>query len=258
MKLIQINTWMGSLTRKIVEFIEREQPDIICAQEVLSLASGKDIPIPYKQFNCLEEMKVAGGGFDYLYLSPQYTVDIAGEVAEFGNAILSRYPIKNSETLFTIGSLKEHITADNYTPNGSTNAQVVVLNVDGRELAVVNHHGYWAIDPYGSDDNVKSMKKVAELAGKYAEYPLILAGDLNVVPESDTMRVFDGWLEDLVATSDAKTTMSPLKVFQKVYIEGGVLADHILVNDKILVNSFAVGQELISDHLPLVLEFDIK
>lgn len=81
--------------------------------------------------------------------------------------------------------------------------------------------------------------------------PLILAGDLNVRTESPAMRVFDGWLEDLTDTHKIKDTLT---AFGKVR---EVPCDHILVSEEVKVLKFEVSNALVSDHTPLILEFDI-
>ena len=39
---------------------------------------------------------------------------------------------------------------------------------------------------------------------------------------------------------------------------GNLVCDYVFVNDKVIVNDFKVINSNISDHLPIILDFDIK
>lgn len=247
MKLLQLNVWMGKLTWQATRFIEQEKPDIICLQEAFQ--ADANIKFPDKVFNCLDLIQEASG-LEYCFFSPISSMDVADGTVEMGNAILSRYPFESTETIFTHGEYQEHHTALNHIEN-ARNMQIVELKIDDQDLTVINHHAHWEKTPMGSEVSIERMKQVANRA-RQVEGPLIFAGDLNLLPESEPMRLFDGWLEDLVAKSDATTTLSKLgQPFD-------VVCDHIFVNGQIKVNEFAVKSVMVSDHLPVVLEFDIK
>lgn len=238
---------MGKLTWQAMRFIEQEKPDIICLQEVFQ--TNANVKFPDKQFDCLDLVQEASG-LEYCFFSPIMSMDVADGTVEMGNAILSRYPFESTETIFTHGEYQEHHTALSNIEN-ARNMQVVELKLDDQDLTVINHHAHWEKTPMGSEASVERMKIVAERA-RQVEGPLIFAGDLNLLPESKPIRLFDGWLEDLVAHSGATTTLSKLgQPFD-------VVCDHIFVNEQIKVNDFAVKPATVSDHLPVVLEFDIK
>lgn len=251
MKLIQLNVWMGKLSWAAMRFIEQEQPDIVCLQEVFQ--SDVEVTIPDRIFNCLDLLQKASG-LEHCYFSPTLGVSIEGGTANFGNAILSRFPLENTETIFTQGEYGKQPTGlsnEETARTGQRNMQVVEVAVGSERLTIINHHGHWEATPLGTETSVEKMKLVAARA-RQVEGPLIVAGDLNVMPESQAMRVFDDWLEDIVAGSGAITTLS------KVGRPLDVVCDHILTSKHIVVNSFTVKPDIVSDHLPLVLEFDIQ
>lgn len=150
---------------------------------------------------------------------------------------------------FTNGHYVADLTPSTRSAN-ARNAQIVVLQIGSRKLTIVNHHAHWEITPLGSAASVARMELlrsiITDLPG-----PLILAGDLNVDPDTATMHVFDGLLEDLTATY---TIASTLSVLGKV---PNVACDHVLVSDAIAVRDFRVLDDLVSDHKALVLDFDI-
>jgi endonuclease/exonuclease/phosphatase family metal-dependent hydrolase len=255
MKLIQINALMGRVAPKLVDFIKSEQPDIICMQEVFN--SPTDVPLPNNQFNIGSAVKAASG-LEYEFFAMTESVDVAGHEVPFGNAIYSRYPILGHETC-ACGRVVRHIDNDNSPGLGEhqpRNAQIVKLDIDGQNLIVVNYHGYLARgtgERFGDRFSEENMQKVADGLRKFADQPIILVGDLNVISESQTMRVFDGWLDDLTAKNHTKTTLSPIHRYNEP-----VSCDHILVNEQIRVDNFGVKDVVVSDHLPLVMEFEIQ
>ncbi len=246
MRLLQINVWMGRLTRQLLPFIESYQPDIITTQEMFS-ADG-NVGLPDNTFHLLDLVKQAGS-YEHVYFSPTYEAVYAGVTVGCGNAILSRYPLRHREMFFTNGEFQKFDVSAVFESN-IRNAQVVSVELPAGQLSVVNHHGYWEPNPTGSEKTVACMAKVAERI-RGLNGPLLLAGDLNINPGTPAMKLFEGLLEDLTATYNVGDTLS---VLGKV---PGVAPDHILINDGVVVKDFRVLNELVSDHKALLLDFDI-
>ena len=246
MKLLQLNVWMGRLARQIVPLIEREQPDIITAQEVFD-ADG-EIVFPDNTFDIAEQIRRAGG-YDYVYFSPTWDMQVSGQTVQFGNATFSKFPIIRSETVFTSGEAMHDMTADSYVMN-TRNAQFVTLQVGDSTILIVNHHGYWEANPTGSEASVAAMQHVIDKLRTFGTMPIVIAGDMNINPNTAGMRLFDGLAEDLTATYNIPSTLSVLGKAQDV------ACDHILVNSLVRVSDFHVFDDLVSDHKALMLEFD--
>lgn len=246
MKLLQLNIWLGRLLNQTEALIQKEQPDILCLQEVLD--SDKTVYLPDQLFDSLRRIQKISK-LPYLFFSPTNAFQIAGTQANFGNVILSKYPIQDSQTIFVHGSPNTITGPDAHIPN-IRNMQIVQLDTPDGALTVINHHGYWEPNQFGSEVSVEKMQIVADHIKKQSG-PIIFAGDLNVVAESKAMRVFDGMLTDLTAEHNVPTTLSELG---KV---SGIACDHILINDLVKATGFSVCEELVSDHKGLVLEFTI-
>ncbi len=247
MKLLQINVWMGRLSRQLATLIERENPDIITAQEVFS--SDGMVGLPDNTFHILDIMKQSGR-YEHSYFSPFYEAEYAGVTVGCGNAILSKQPFATQDTFFTHGELAAYDKAAVFESN-IRNAQHVTIELPGKQLLhIINHHGYWEPDPVGSEKSVRSMQVVVDAIQKLSG-AIVFAGDLNVNPNTPAMQLFDGLLEDLTGRHNITNTMSILGKLQ------GVAPDHILVNGAVHTQDFRVLDDLASDHLPLVLEFDV-
>lgn len=247
MRLLQLNIWMGKLLRQVLELIEKEKPDILCLQEVYS--SG-DILIgsPDIAFSSLEVIQ-QHLGYEYAFFAPAFSLDFEGVKLGFGNAIISRYPLLDQSTLFVNGTFTPGLDITQPIIN-VRNLQQAGLNVDGKEFTVANHHGYWDKNPLGNEKSVEAMQKVANSL-KQASGPIVFSGDLNVSAESPAMRVFDNFLDDLIAKNDVPDTLSSLNR------ASNVACDHIMTSPEIKVNKFRVLDDLVSDHRALVLDFEV-
>lgn len=243
-KLMQLNAWMGRLTRQLLPVIEREQPDILTMQEVFS--SAHPTPLPDNMFDLYERVQAIG--YAHSFFSPICSFQAGSQTVQFGNALFSKYPILSQETFFTSGSFQPDCSTPDFQIN-ARNAQIVKLSTGEKTLHVINHHGYWESDPSGSDATVLAMRTLTDHARKLTT-PLIFAGDLNVNPNTPAMGLFDGWLEDLTKTYDITDTLSPLGKVRDV------ACDHILTSTDVHVRSLRTLDEIVSDHKALLLEFE--
>lgn len=256
MKIITLNIWMGRLGRGLLRYVAQEQPDVLCMQEVF--AGDTIVPIPDRMFDILRRIQEIGE-YPHVYFSPRYSIDIAGRETEYGNAILSKHPISSSRVVACGGEPLRHVSEDNQQKN-ITNLQLVTVESPEGSATVANHHGYHvgssdviklSDTSLGDENSVAAMEHVvAEL--RKVEGPLVMCGDLNVRPESPAMRCYDGFLRNLTAEHGIATTLNKLNV------DIDVPCDYILVNDFIEVTSFRRGDEIISDHYPLVMECALR
>lgn len=247
MKLLQLNVWMGRLTRQMLPLIERERPDIITTQEMFS-ANGI-VGLPDNTFHLLELMKERCE-YTSVFFSPIYEAVYADVTVGCGNAILSKFPFSEQKTIFTNGEFNRH-QKDAVFESNIRNGQIALVTMpDGRTFSVVNHHGYWEPNPVGSEKTTQSLQKLTNEVQKLSG-PIIFAGDLNINPGTPAMQLFNDYLTDLTATHNITDTMS---VLCKV---PGVAPDHILVNEGVVVKEFRVLDDLVSDHKALVLDFEI-
>lgn len=109
-----------------------------------------------------------------------------GEAHRFGNAILSRWPLEHLETIALAGldggpSHRSAMAARVATPSGP--------------LTVVVTHLAWQYNE--SELRERQLGEVVELAERHRGEgedapPVVLAGDLNAVPESDEIRRLTG------------------------------------------------------------------
>lgn len=76
-----------------------------------------------------------------------------------------------------------------------------------------------------------------------------------MLPNTESIELFNNELVNLIDKYNIKSTRPN---FDDGLDKGNMVCDYIFVNDKIKVNDFKVIESNISDHLPLILDFDIK
>ena len=250
MKIIQINAWLSGLHYQLLDFLETEDPDIICLQEIFS--SNISIGIEKEKYMTFETLK---SKFGYGYFSPTWSFDRLGQKVHYGNAIISKQPIYDTKTLFTNGKYTDLTKVITKEHTNIRNIQSCKLNIDGQQLTIVNHHGYHEPNSNGSQRSMKSMEQAIKHIKELSE-PIVFCGDLNLNPNSKPVKLLESSTDfrNLVTENGARTTLS--EVFRIKNLN--VVCDYIFTSKNIKVNNFFVSNEAISDHRALVLDFSIK
>lgn len=242
MKILQLNVWMGKVEGNLRRFLENNDFDIICMQEVFA-SKNCEQHLSRLCFDLSQIQKASR--LEHAFFSPNWSFDLADGECSLGNLILSKIPIAKTHSEFIHGEYKTHFRLGKEVGN-NLNIQIAKLE---NGITVVNHHGFWRPDPIGDTDTVKAFEKVGEIVGQI-DGPLVMCGDLNIIHDSPAMRPLD-FLRDLTHEHQIKNTLSGLKY------NGEVACDHILINDFIKTESFIVHSEIISDHLALSADLSI-
>lgn len=240
MKILQLNAWGGRLDYALTDYIEKEAPDVICLQEAISLDGGKA-----GLFTTIEEIKKAAR-MDYIFMSPTFSFNMMNRVADFGNCVISKYPILTQKTVFTNGEYKRGLDWGVDDLN-MRNFQHVVVNVLGIEVNIVNHHGY--VVPEHKNGNELTLKQCIQIAS-YVEQlngPVVVAGDFNLVPESPSLEKLNSKLCNLTLENGIKTTRTSLTKKTEP-------CDYIFTSRGVEVKSFYNDETVVSDHQPLIAE----
>ncbi|MDR1026682.1 MAG: endonuclease/exonuclease/phosphatase family protein [Lactobacillus sp.] len=103
----------------------------------------------------------------------------------------------------------------------------------------------------GNEMTDKQSEFIIEEAKK-DNLPTIIVGDFNLVPESKSIQLITEHFRNLPVEYNLKTTRPASSD------KGNQVIDHIFVNDKIDVKEFKAIDSETSDHLPLIMDFDIK
>ena len=262
MKLISFNIGIKiDNSKEIGNFIKSQGSDIVAFQEIIRHFDESVFDM-YKSKKHIET--IIGKKLPYSFFGPQWTTDAMrknGEMhrdfngfIEQGNEIISKFPILNAtnEHYYKHYSL-ELEWANFHTEDHPRCVQIVELDVDGKKLQVLNLHGLYSRDKQDSKRTLDQCKYVLKVA-KRKEIPTIIVGDFNLFPDTKSIGILNKEFRNLI---DEYKITSTRPHFNDGTDEGNNVVDYIFVNDKIKVNNFEVFDTNISDHLPLILDFDI-
>ncbi len=157
--------------------LRTEDPDVICLQEVWASDGGED-----------QAAKLAAAlGYEY-----GRTPSPFWEGYSFGNAVLSRWPILSTET---------RRLPDEHGKATHRAALMVSIDAPFGVCKIVSTHTDYRFDR--SSTRVAQTRALAELVAEVrgspeTDFPVILAGDFNALPDSDEMRHLLGRTEPAV------------------------------------------------------------
>ncbi|OGZ99344.1 MAG: hypothetical protein A3C07_03160 [Candidatus Sungbacteria bacterium RIFCSPHIGHO2_02_FULL_47_11] len=127
--------------------------------------------------------------------------------------------------------------------------QYVQAVVGGAQYTIYNLHGHWA--PDGKVDNpvrLEQSRNVKKFLDSF-DGCKILCGDFNLAPDTRSLSMLEEGMRNLVKEHGIISTRS------HYYTKDMKFADYILVSPEVRVKEFKVLPDVVSDHLPLFLDF---
>lgn len=265
MRILSLNVALFETNNKqLYEFLLRQNADIVCLQEV---AASSD-PLINKDYLSKDYIDKATKRLQYSVFDPtwlsrdfhqknfhqkeDYFIDFGGWI-ESGIYIKTRFKITKSANIFLKHKLEKITDWTIWPENEAKSVQVADLKTSRGKLRIVNYHGIWTKEKIGNNETLKACKKIRQLATEL-DYPAIITGDFNLFPDTESMRVFQDRFISLVDKYNIKTTRPKLNELS--HLKRNVV-DFIFVSKGIKVNSFEVLNSNVSDHLPLILDFDL-
>jgi endonuclease/exonuclease/phosphatase family metal-dependent hydrolase len=251
MKLITLNTWGGRIYEPQVYFLRRHaaSTDIFCFQEVYNGATR----------NKTKSGVITDMYTEYGKLLPDFTgfhaesglYNLEETFVSYGIAIFYRKGLKVLETgiheIFKQGEkleLPEGVVAWNRL------LQFLTISLKNTSLTIFNLHGLYT---GGGKNDVKPRIFQSERIKSFFEQhkgEKILCGDFNLNPDTSSLAILKENMRDLITENKITSTRS------HYYPKNLKWADYILTTFGIQVKHFEVLPDVISDHLPLLLEFN--
>lgn len=257
MQLISLNIWGGKAFPQLMDFIERsaDSTDIFCFQEVFHSPSG--IRESHgARMNILDDISAALPDF-VCYFSPlQDHFDIAGHVnfdVLLGQATFVRKTIE-VESEGSIFVYRERNSGLDIT-NIPTNVQYLRFTVNGKQFTVCNFHGI-AFPGHKLDtpERIAQSEKLREFLDKESGAK-ILCGDFNLLPDTKSITLLEETMVNLIKKYNIHETRGRLSSY---YGKPGQqhFADYVFVSPDVRVLNFKVPDAGVSDHEPMILEFE--
>jgi len=241
-RLIQLNAWGGRLEHQVADLLTQEAATFVCLQEIISTKGNGALAIP------LEKLQVKLGAAN-AYMSPAFSFNLMNKKASFGNAILSEFPFTVQKTIFTNLEYKDDFDFDSDDYN-IRNLQHVQVRIGSKTLHILNHHGHHVRQhKNGDEQTLRQMEQIAAYLEQLVG-PVILAGDFNLAPHSESLEVLNARLRNLSVEYKLQTTRTELTVKKEV-------CDYLFVSEAVKVSTFRASDKLASDHQALILDFEI-
>ncbi len=230
---------------RIIQYILRTQPDVVCLQEVEVTKNDKNLTLP--------GLREALSCYPYTY----FDFKVHNNRRQFGNVVFSRYPLIGKHTLRyesrgnitsvcdivlptdTIRLYTNHLESNNLLHKdldiGTTTEQAKsAFNSTSRKLERAS-----AI----RIEQAKILRSDAERS----PYPVLIVGDMNTTPVSYTYRILQRGLRDAFLES------SNGQLGHTLVMKGlGVRIDYIFHTKDISVSDFDVQHVDYSDHYPVI------
>ena len=208
MKIISLNIGIKlNNIKKIISFLTRENADIVCLQEV-SRALDKDVKNQFHAKQDLDSLlikKYPHRFFGKLWKSKGFNatgkveLDFGGLI-EQGNYILSKYPFSFAHNKFYYKKYKERIDWSKWfeEDHGRALQHTVVDISDNKQIQLINLHGIWTDDKLGDKRTVEQIKSILKETKKFIGLPIIIIGDINLLPESKSIQLLNKHFTNLI------------------------------------------------------------
>jgi endonuclease/exonuclease/phosphatase family metal-dependent hydrolase len=265
MKIMSLNGWGGTLQEHLIPYIHDTSPDVLCLQEVVHTPTCHKDWLTYRDGDHVLPQR-ANFFRDVFEALPDHVATFCpaaqGVLWDGEQQIPSQWGLATftRKSVPIIGQVQGFVHKS-FEPNGygehprsrSAHAIRVFDFEKNRPVSIVQMHGLRDLNgKMDTPERVAQAHKLLALAQAVMEEydPLVVCGDFNVEPDSETFNILKTLeLTDLVTSrgfTDTRTSH---------YKKPGRFADYMLVNPSVEVVSFrVVEQPEVSDHRPLILE----
>lgn len=227
---------------EILEFLKREDADVVLMQEVYD---GHDESWGRK-FRSMDVLRKELG-YPHEHFAPAFLDRTEFGKVEQGNAILSKFPILESEIYSYDQPYGEREDKPEYYESTPRNLQRVAIDVSGRTLQVFNTQGVWGKDGNDTDRRLAMAKTFMEAVTPYDD--AILAGDFNVQEKTKAIEMIEARLVN-VFKEDARVTSFNMRHKTNPGYATAVV-DMMFVSPSVRVLEHRQCEDNVSDHLAL-------
>jgi endonuclease/exonuclease/phosphatase family metal-dependent hydrolase len=243
MKLITLNIWGGHVRSPLFKFINKHQEtDIFCFQEVYHKAPQKisieDRAVSLNIFSELEALLPNHHSFFRPVVNGIYGI---GMFVKKEIAVLEEGEI----------DIHDNPVYQGTGPTHSRNLQWVKCRINEHTYYIMNVHGLW--NGQGKADAPERVIQSHRIRNflDTIQTPKILCGDLNLRPDTESLRIIEKGMKNLIQQFNVMSTRTSW------YPKEEKFADYVFTSPEITVNHFEVLKDEVSDHSPLLLDFSL-
>ncbi len=241
----QMGMYEKAHQNRVVKYLQRQDADIICLQEVDVYKNEKYLTLP--------ELRKALNKYPYTY----FDFKIYNKRHQYGLAIFSKYPLFNKNTIrySSRGNISDYCdvavgkdTLRLFNNHLESNRLELTDFPDSIDSEAFKESAHRISDKLGSARKIRHEQAEAiRTEINHSPYPVIVVGDFNAIPLSYTYLKLRGTdLRDcFLETSVGKlgTTLTKRKL--------GIRIDYILCSKKLQPASMRIDHVNYSDHYPV-------
>ena len=261
MKLIHLNVESFKYFDALVDFLETEKPDILSLVE----ATDGDFFWIGNQRDYIGELSKRFGWNSVFH--PSVFRDFWSYKIAFGAAVLSRFPIHMEEKMYLEWDRAKTVSEDyplftdrpkyeRYPYAWKLPMPFLSTSIETEEgkVRLLTTHFHVSYECLESYQIWQDAEKIAEYVSTLDHTPLILTGDFNIKNNSMAIKTIAEILTQQSQNFINTLTPSIHPLFKNEPEHLGHGVDHIFTRD-ITVGSCELRDVVVSDHLPLVLDF---
>lgn len=254
MKLIALNTWGGKLLTSLLTFLKNysDEVDIFCFQEIYNSPEKRKIARDMKS-NLYQEIARVLNNHQGYFKPNLRGHDLAGKVnfelwSGLATFIKKTIKVKDTGNVWLYREGYDLLENDNKTI--PRNLQFIQFFYNNQKYLVAHFHGLWyPKSKLDNEERIEQSERIKRfLNGKNVKK--ILCGDFNLLPTTQAMRILEEGRRNLIKEFNIGTTRN------QNYKREEKHADYILVSPDVEVIDFKVIKNILSDHYPLLLEFN--
>lgn len=260
MKILSLNIWGGREYSQLINYLAKlsGDVDVFCLQEVFD-TKDHVLYSHHVRANIWEELGRLFLDYHKFYYPVMAGFDDKGPVdfnLTTGLGIFAKRSLEivDEGDYFTYRRRFAPILLDEKDqPN---NVQYVEIALGTKRLQVYNFHGAWF--PGDKLDTPERIEQSEVLLGFMSQKfgAKVLCGDFNLMPETESIKLIEKKFNNLIKDFKIRTTRSNLNPYRGTEFEQA-FADYVFVSSDLNVIDFNVPEASISDHLPMILEFEV-
>jgi len=255
-----LNIWGGCRGPEFFDYLKQLAPqtDFFCFQEVFrssQSAQGRDFVGHPQVWSELKECLRGHKGFFEMTSKNHDLIKPIDFDVESGQAIFVKknFQVKSFDCTGIYGKKGESFNPS--VTNLPTALQSVQVAIGGKNLSIYNFHGIaYPGDKLDTPERVSQSEEILKSVSKVSE-PKILCGDFNLMPETQSINILGQTMKDLIKEFKIENTRN--EISWGMYNNKQYFADFTFVSPDIIVENFKVPYNLVSDHLPMILEFSL-
>jgi endonuclease/exonuclease/phosphatase family metal-dependent hydrolase len=232
-RVVSINIEREKHLDTVMDFLRKENPDIVCLMEVRQQDLGE----------------LAGDKYMHVRYSPNDSLTRFGGTGTLGVAILSKQPIVSSKTYYC-----EEIIAEYLDDKRDTHSPVCLVVQIG-DMQIGSVHFSWTPDGHINERQWKHAIKLIDWLKSVGE--VVLCGDFNAVQgEKVYVEMAKNFTDNL--PQDVSSTIDPVlhRVNKDNHGKLALVVDYIFSTPKYRVSEVKV-ESRVSDHCALVCSVDL-